>query len=262
MHPWLYHGDRLELPTYLTCLMVGFSLATAVLRREALRSALPVRTIMDLALLTVPSVLVGARLGHVLLVAPRFYWNDPLATLNFAFGGFVFYGGLLAGGLVLLGQCRRRGLPPFAVTDVFAPATAFGLVFGRLGCLGGGCCYGKPISWPTGVEWPWGLRYFHRGQVPDASLATSLHPTPLYEAAFALALFVALSRLRERPDTRPGEATLAFVGVYGVGRSVVEVFRADTERGLYFGGWCSTSQLVGLASAAVAFLWWARLRRS
>ncbi len=234
--------------------MVGFSLATAVLRREALRSGVSVRAVMDLAAWTVPTVLVGARLGHVVLVAPRFYWRDPLATFDFAFGGFVFYAGLLAGGLLLVSRSRALGLDPWRVTDVFAPATAFGLVFGRLGCLGGGCCYGRPITWPLGIELPWGLRYFHRGQVPDALLATSLHPTPLYEALLALALFVGLSRMRER-TRRPGEVTLAFIALYGLGRAVVEVFRADSERGLYLGGLVSTSQGVGVASAVVALAW-------
>ena len=28
----------------------------------------------------------------------------------------------------------------------------FGLAFGRIGCLGGGCCYGKPITWPSAAR--------------------------------------------------------------------------------------------------------------
>jgi phosphatidylglycerol:prolipoprotein diacylglycerol transferase len=120
-------------------------------------------------------------------------------------------------------------------------------VFGRLGCLGGGCCYGKPTSLP------WAVRYHHRGHVPDELLATSLHPSPLYEATFALALFVGLSQLRAR-GAPPGQVLLTFIGAYGLGRAALEILRADAVRGLYLGGLLSTSQIIGLGCAAGVYL--------
>ena len=77
----------------------------------------------------------------------------------------------------------------------------------------------------------------------------------------ALALFVGLSGMRTRARP-PGEVTLAFVGLYGLGRTVIEVFRADTERGLYLGGLVSTSQIVGVGTALIAFAWLAARRRT
>jgi phosphatidylglycerol:prolipoprotein diacylglycerol transferase len=239
VHPWLLHSEHLRIPTYFACLMVGFALSTLVLRREALRSGVPVRQVMDLALWTTPFALVGARLAHVVLVAPAYYWQRPAELLDLTEGGMVFFGGLAAGAMVLLRFCRVYGLSAWTMGDIFAPATAFGLVFGRLGCLGGGCCYGKP------TRLPWGIRYHHRGHLPDEMLATSLHPSPLYEALFALALFVGLSRMRARGHA-PGQVLLTFIGAYGLGRAVLEILRADVERGLYLGGTLSTSQIIGL----------------
>jgi len=203
MHPWLVYTDWLRLPTYFTCLMIGFSVATFVLRREARREGLPVRVVMDLALWTVPTVLVGARLAHVLVEAPRFYWEHPLAALRVAYGGFVFYGGLAAGAALLMRWAQRH--------------------------------------------------------LPDPLLAVSLHPAPLHASLFALALFVFLTALRARQRV-PGEVVLAFIGFYGIGRSVLELFRADRERGLWLGGWVSTSQAIGLTTAAVALALRARRR--
>lgn len=260
MHPWLVYGDRLQLPTYFTCLMIGFALSSFVLRREATVRGLPPRKVMDLALWALPTVLIGARLAHVVLEAPRFYWENPVEVLRIAYGGFVFYGGLLAGGILLFRYARAHALSPWLLGDVFAPATAFGLAFGRLGCLGGGCCYGRPADWPLGVAVPWGIRYYRRGHVPDPLLATSLHPAPLYEIVGVLALFVALSRLRPRARAE-GEVLLAFLAGYGLLRAGVEVFRADAERGLWLGGWLSTSQIIGLGSAAIALALW-RARRA
>lgn len=261
MHPWLVYTELVRLPTYFTCLMLGFALATVVLRREALREGMAPRAIMDLALLTLPAVLIGARLTHVALVAPRFYWSEPLEILKIAYGGFVFYGGLGSGGLMMLAWARRTGTSPWRLGDVFAPATAFGLMFGRLGCLGAGCCYGKPASWPLGIEVPWSIRYWHRGHVPDDLLAMPLHPSPLYEALLACGIFVVLGRWRRRQQVE-GEVLLGFLALYGVGRSVLEVFRGDVTRGLYVHGLLSTSQIIGLCSAilAISLLVWRRRR--
>lgn len=262
MHPWLVVAGPIEIPTYLTSLMVGFALATFPLRREALRRDIPPRLAMDLALWSIPVVLVGARLAHAVLEAPRLYWSHPWELLQFAYGGFVFYGGLLAGGILLVRFSQRHGLSPWRMGDVFAPATTFGLAFGRLGCLGGGCCYGKPADWPLGVAVPWGIRYHHRGHVPEPLLATSLHPAPLYEAIFALSLFVGLSLWAQRRQRVDGEVLLGFIGIYGLGRAALEVVRADVERGMYLGGWLSTSQAIGLASAAVSLGWLVARRRA
>lgn len=251
MFPWVWHGEWVRLPTYLTCLALGLAVATAAVRRDALRSRIPVADALDLVVWLVPTVLVGARLAHVLWVAPRFYAMDPWAAVAYAYGGFVFYGGFGAGALLLWRWARWKGLEPWALADVFAPATALGLVFGRLGCLGAGCCWGKPITWPFGVSWPWGVRYYARGYLPEPLLATSLHPTPLYEALAALALFVGLSRLSARRPP-PGTVALGFVLAYGLARAAIEPFRGDEERGVYLGGLTSTSQVVGLASAVVA----------
>jgi phosphatidylglycerol:prolipoprotein diacylglycerol transferase len=253
MFPWVWHGEWVRLPTYLTCLALGLAVATFAVRREARRARVPLDVAMDLVVWLVPTVIAGARLAHVLWVAPRFYAMEPWAAVAYAYGGFVFYGGFGAGALLLWRWARWKGVDPWTLADVYAPATALGLVFGRLGCLGAGCCYGKPITWPTGIHWPWGVRYFARGYLPEPLLATSLHPTPLYEALVALGLFVGLSTLAARRPA-PGVVALAFVVAYGLARTAIEPFRGDEERGVYLGGAVSTSQLVGLGSATVAAL--------
>lgn len=259
MHPWLVYGEWIRLPTYFTCLMVGFAVAGVVLAREAKREGLAPQGILDLAMLTLPAALIGARLAHVVLVAPRYYLAEPWEVLQITYGGFVFYGGLGSAALMLFAWARRTGTSAWRLGDIFAPATCFGLMFGRLGCLGAGCCYGKPADWPLGVEVPWSVQYWRRGHVPDELLAMPLHPSPLYEVLLAWSLFVGLSFWRARQRV-PGEVMLGFVALYGVGRSVLEVFRADGSRGLYLHGLLSTSQIIGLVSAglAVSVLLWRR----
>jgi phosphatidylglycerol:prolipoprotein diacylglycerol transferase len=140
------------------------------------------------------------------------------------------------------------------------PATAFGLVYGRLGCLGAGCGYGRPATWPFGWEVPWSIRYYRRGLLPEELLAVPLHPAPLYESLGCLVLFVALSKVRAT-QTFAGQTALSFVLGYGLLRVVVEAFRADVIRGVYAGGWLSTSQLISLGLVACVPLIWRFLSR-
>lgn len=254
MNPWLYWSESFGLPTYFTLLMVGFALATAVLRREALRGGLPVRQVMNAALVAVPAALIGARAAHVVFTAPAYYAEHPLEVLS-PQGGWVFYGGAIGGLVAVIAWARATDLDPWAVLDAFTVATPFGLVFGRIGCLGGGCCYGRPADWPLDTAVPWAVTYWHRGQLPDALLGVPLHPAPLYAVALALALFLGLSWLRAR-QRFPGQVLLAFLVLYGSGRSILELFRADVERGIWLGGLASTSQIIGLGSAAVALVLW------
>ncbi len=260
MNPWLLYTEPLRLPTYFTLLMIGFSVGTFALRREALRDGDAPRETFDAALWAVFGALFGARAAEVLLVAPAFYWANPWRALS-PQAGWVFYGGLAGGALTVAAFARSRGVSAWRLIDRFAVATPLGLVFGRLGCLGAGCCHGRVADWPLGEAIPWAVRYTRRGRVPEELLAVPLHPAPLYAIALALSVFVALSWLRGRQRFE-GEVTLALLTFYGLGRSAVEVFRGDVSRGLYAGGLLSTSQAIGLSTAALAaVVWWRRSAR-
>ena len=138
---------------------------------------------------------------------------------------------------------RIKGLDFWRVFDVFAPAMALGVGLGRLACLSAGCCYGRPVDWPLGVALPWGVT-LASSQVPAHLHGVLLHPTQAYISAVGLGIFLWLGRVRSR-QRYDGQAFLHLLALYAVGRSLVEVFRFDLERGVYF-GWLSTSQMVSV----------------
>jgi phosphatidylglycerol:prolipoprotein diacylglycerol transferase len=249
MNPFVHVGS-VALPTYFTCMMVGFSLAIFVVRREAVRQGLSPRLVLDGVWFVIPGALLGARAAHILLVQPAHYAAHPIDAL-LPGGGFVFYGGVIGGVAAAVSYARHRGIGMLTMTDMYAPALAFGLVFGRLGCLGGGCCFGKPANFPFGWQVPWSVRYYGRGSLEDAMLGVPLHPAPLYAIALALCIFLVLSWHRGQ-GRRPGTVTAWFLVLYGAGRSLIEAVRGDVDRGLYAADWLSTSQIAGILSAGVA----------
>src|SRR5258708_2633008 len=125
--------------------------------------------------------LVGARLYHV-LESPRDLIADPSILISQF--GFAWFGGFLAGFVVLLFLARRFGIPALEFMDLCSPAAAVGYAIGRIGCLlSGDGDYGRPTSW----SWPWGMAFPH-GVLPTTETSAPwawpadslLSPPPLY----------------------------------------------------------------------------------
>ena len=253
MNPWLIRFPvpvlgHIAVSTYFCCLILGIVLASNVATREARRSRIEPLTALQVALVAIVCGLVGGRLGHVFFAKPAMYLEDPLRVLQFWRGGMVFYGSLLGGALGMAVACRRARLSIVRVADVFAAPVMLGLAFGRMGCLAAGCCYGRPIDWPLGIEWPWAVTYLS-GQVPAVLRGVALHPTQAYSAFNALIIFVMLSLVR-KTQRFDGEVAALLLVVYGLSRGILEFFRLDLARGFVLeealGQVLSTSQALSI----------------
>jgi len=269
VHPWLI---RLDLPgigtvlvqSYFFFLMLACVVGTEVVVREARRSGEPPRRALLVAVTAIVAGLLGARLGHFAFVAPERLARDPFAFLRIWEGGMVFYGGFLGGLAVVVGICRVKGWSLLRYGDLFAAPILVGLAIGRVGCLSNGCCYGRPIDWGTGVEWPWGVTFL-AGEVPTALRGVPLHPTQAYAALNAVALLLLVGWWR-RVQRFDGQVFGALLIAYGVTRSVLELFRLDTSRSFWFedqlGQVLSTSQGISipLVVAGMAALFIGRRR--
>jgi phosphatidylglycerol:prolipoprotein diacylglycerol transferase len=253
MRPWLVHGDlpllgQVALSAWVTFLVVAISLALVVAAQEARRGGDPPTVLLRGAMVGIVAGVIGGRLGHLFTSHRDDYLADPLALLRFWEGGMVLYGGLALGTIAAVAWLRSRSASIPRAADAAAPAAALGIAVGRIGCLSAGCCYGRPIDWGTGVEWPWGL-VFLQGVVPEPLRGIPLHPTQVYSALAALLLFGALRRLRAR-QSFDGQTAGVFLVAYAILRSIVEAFRLDLERGFVLpdlvGEVISTSQAFSL----------------
>jgi phosphatidylglycerol:prolipoprotein diacylglycerol transferase len=263
MNPILFHVGATPVYAYGFLLglaiLVGCNLALYLGRRENIPLDEMARGI---ALVAVSAVL-GSRLLHLVYtpgIPPR-QWLD----LD---GGIVAYGGFLGGALATYLYFGRRGFRFLKAADIMSPPVALGIALTRMGCFLAGCDFGTPTAAPWGVRFPRAGPAWREHLVTGASLggervnaasawSLPVHPTQLYEAAAGLMLFGVLMarRRRERFD---GELFLILTCGYGLLRTLIEVFRGDPGRGGI--GVLSTSQVLGLATATVALVCWARLR--
>ena len=126
-------------------------------------------------------------------------------------------------------------MPAWTLADILAPSIALGHVFGRIGCLLNGCCYGRECHLPWAIRYPAG-----QPNVPT----TPVHPTQVYEAVLNLGLYVALAWLYRRKKFQ-GQIFAFYLVGYAVVRSVVECFRGDYPLDqLFFGGRLTPAHLV------------------
>lgn len=173
-------------------------------------------------------------------------------------GGLVFYGGLLVGLGGMWVGCRLWGLSPWPLLDAVCRYTPLGHAFGRLGCFFGGCCFGSPTNSLLGVRFPAGSPAYEQhalqGLLPAGAVTSlAVHPSQLYDAVGNLLLFMVLLTASRRPGgLPPGKTTTLYLLGYAVIRFVLECWRGDLDRGMYFG--LSTSQYVALAVMAATLV--------
>ena len=246
MHPILFEIPRIEfgnwfigpIPIRMYGLMIGigFLFGIWLASRRAKKEGIDPDRILDMGVYLLLAAIVGSRLLYVLTNLAEFSAN-PLEAFAIWKGGLVFYGGMLAAVPVGIWYVRKHNLPVWKTADIIAPYAALGHAFGRLGCFFAGCCYGAPCSGPVCITFndPHSL----------APLGVPLFPTQLMESGGEFLIFGVLIMLR-RYKKFDGQLFWFYPLFYSVLRFIIEFFRGDAVRGVYFGGLVSTSQIIAV----------------
>ena len=207
------------------------------------------RDVEDLLFYGVLGVIIGGRLGEVLLYHPDYYLSHPLEIFAVWKGGMAFHGGFLGVLVAVWWWGRKTGRTFFAVTDFIAPLVPLGYAFGRIGNFINAELVGRP------TDVPWAMVFPNVDNVPR-------HPSQLYHAGLdGLALFVILWVYTAKPRPTGATSALFLIG-YGIARSVVELFRTPDFEVNWFGIAITSGQLYSLPMV-VAGLWlWVRAHRA
>ncbi|MGC9420119.1 MAG: prolipoprotein diacylglyceryl transferase [Rhodovulum sp.] len=262
---------------YIAGILIGWRLVVALVRRPTLwpdRAApMTAEQVDELLTWIILGIILGGRLGFVLLYQPGYYLAHPLEIPMLWQGGMAFHGGLLGVVAAITLFARRHGVPLLSAADALAIATPPGLFFGRVANFINAELWGRPSDLPWAVVFPTERAQFCPGwdMVPCAR-----HPSQLYEAGLeglilgAVLLWLALARGALK---RPGRVAGVFFIGYGLARFTVEFFRQadpqfitpDNPMGhvLHAGGvGLSMGQLLSLPMMALGLLllWLARRR--
>lgn len=192
--------------------------------------------------------------------------RDCLRVFKIWYGGLAYYGGFIAAVAYGMWFIKKHKLDFWKTCDIGGFGIPLGLVFGRLGCFFSGCCFGKTCAPDVGLRFPrWSPAWWQHfeemktiGWTAKASLP--VHPTQLYSAFANLLIFAYLYLWLRKRKSFDGQVWWMFVVLYAASRFVIEFFRND-DRGVFFGGLLSTSQLIGVPLIAAAVIFMLRLKR-
>ncbi len=199
-------------------------------------------------------VIVGARLGYVLVYNFTYYSANPLEILNFSHGGMSFHGGFVGALIAGILAARLIKMPYLSLLDIAVIGVPVGLFFGRCANFVNGELWGAP------TDAPWGVVF------GGAAGEVARHPSQLYEACLeGLLLGLILFLLsRKVPARARGTFSGVFMFGYGISRFLVEFVRQpDVQIGYLWGGWLTMGQVLStpLMVAGLCLIVYALVRK-
>lgn len=236
MYPVLFKLGGLSVYSYGFMIAIGVIIAVSYMFLQGKKElGLTFDQANSLFLLIFLAAFIGGKL-FLFFEDPDKYAKNPGALIGGR--GFVFYGSFLLAVPTMLWYFKKQKLDTFKMLDVMAITTCLVHMFGRLGCFLAGCCYGLPTTSKFGVVFSDPLCQAQPKGVP-------LHPTQLYESCYIFLVMLFLLFMRSRRKFY-GQLFLLYLMLYAAGRSVLEIFRGDEERGYVIGKYISHSQFIAL----------------
>ncbi|WP_321333101.1 prolipoprotein diacylglyceryl transferase [Breoghania sp.] len=257
--PVLIELGPFALRWYALAYIVGILLAWRYMMRLVRQEQLwkgthhpSVADIDDFVLWATFGIVLGGRLGYVLVYNLPYFMDHPVEILHVWQGGMSFHGGFLGTVVAMILFARLRGIPLLTLFDLAGTAAPIGLFFGRL------ANFANSELWGRVTDVPWGVIFPNAGPLPR-------HPSQLYEAALeGVLLFVVMRLLSHRFGLlqRPGFIAGAFSAGYGVTRTVGEYFRMPDEQigFLSFGTTMGMQLSLPMILAGLALMIWAARR--
>ena len=208
--------------------------------------------VFDFLLWAILSVIVGARIGHVISSDISYYLANPwkiISPFDFTGGfhytgilGMSYHGGAIALVLAYILFCYIKKINHWQFADIVAPAIPAGYTFGRIGNFINGELYGKVTTLPWGMYFP---------TDPTHQLR---HPSQLYEAFLeGIVLFIILWYLRKKKWFNGLTMSVYLIG-YGIVRFFVEFIREESAMTKPFLGFLNLAQIMSLLMIGAGLL--------
>ena len=166
-------------------------------------------------------IILGGRLGYVLIYNLNYYFSNPLEIIMIWQGGMSFHGALIGIILATFIFSMKNKISTFYFLDLVALSAPIGIFFGRIANFLNSELYGRES------DVFWSVKFL---------LVDNLnrHPSQIYEAIFeGLILFIILNFLISRDDKKDGYVSAFFLIFYSIFRFLIEFTREpDAHIGL------------------------------
>lgn len=176
--------------------------------------------LLNIVLISIPIGIIGARLYYVVFEFDN-YKNNIIDAFNIRNGGLAIHGGLIfaLGTALIYTKIKKLNFIKFA--DVAAPSIILAQALGRWGNFFNQEAHGDSVSYEFIKNFP---MFIQQGMNINGIY---YNPTFLYESIWNLVVFIILM-IMLRKSQKNGIVFFTYIGLYSIGRFVIEGMRTDS----------------------------------
>ncbi|HYE60337.1 MAG TPA: prolipoprotein diacylglyceryl transferase [Candidatus Kapabacteria bacterium] len=232
MLPWFQwttvHLGPIPIQVWGFFVALGMAVSLFILSKRVKETTLSKEDILDMALWMIVLGLLFSRIFHVVFYEPSYFLHHPGDVVKVWHGGLSSFGGAfgaLVGFFLSLLKIKKKGreVQVLPLADLFAFASLFGWIIGRIGCFMIHDHIGRPC--PNCI---FSIR------MPDGTARLEM---ALLEIVSLLPLTI-LFLIQRKKKLRPGWFMSLLFMYYGLLRFILDFFRATDISGAdirYFG---------------------------
>ena len=222
INPDIVSLGNIHLRWYGFAYALGFVLGYLYIKKR-FRKFNKKELIDDALIYAIFGVILGGRIGYILIYNFYYYVQHPVYMLYIWKGGMSFHGGLI--GVIVAGilLSKKYEINFYRIADETVVIVPLGLFFGRI------ANFINDELWGRVTDVPWAVAFPNGGYLPR-------HPSQLYEALFeGLILFFIMLKLRNRFIEKEGVVFYFFLLLYGIFRFFIEFTRQpDVQIGFIY----------------------------
>ena len=199
---------------YIIGILLGWYLAKKICTPNNIKARFD-----DYVTYVIIGLILGGRLGYILLYNLEHYLNNFFDIFKIWQGGMSFHGGVIGIIISSILFSKKDNEDVFKYLDIIALISPIGIFFGRIANFINSELYGLETSVP------WAVKFI---QIDNLYR----HPSQLYEAFFeGIILFLILIYFWSKDYLKtPGRLSALFLIFYSVFRFLIEYFRLPDEQ--------------------------------
>ena len=209
----------IEIRWYSLAYIIGILLGWILSKRFFISNVELKEKFDDFLTFVILGIIIGGRLGYVILYNPNYYLDNLIDIFKIWEGGMSFHGGLIGVVLASIYFAKKNNQNFFIYLDVVSIVAPIGIFFGRIANFINSELYGSETNLP------WAVQFIKIDNLYR-------HPTQLYEAIFeGLILFLILIYLRKKGLMKiTGLMSGIFLICYSIFRFMIEFLRVPDEQ--------------------------------
>ena len=219
--PIAFQVFSLEIRWYSLAYIVGLLLGWIYCKKFLIIDKDKKNQFDDYITYIIVGIIVGGRLGYVLIYNPSYYLENLNEIVMIWNGGMSFHGALIGIVLATIIFCKKNNQNIFYYLDLVALSAPIGIFLGRISNFINSELYGRE------TDIIWSVKFI---QVDNLNR----HPSQIYEAIFeGVVLFILLNFLYRKLAKKNGLISFLFIILYSFFRFIIEFTREpDAHIGL------------------------------